>query len=125
SLLPGEAQAAMGQVHAEAELPFQILSAEGFEPDEYIDIFDGGPILQAHRNALRTFAQATPRKVCANDDGGAARSTCLIAAAREEHFRAVIADCAALEMSDGVMLTSDTMRRLDVLSGDTVLYVKL
>ncbi|MGH8808591.1 MAG: arginine N-succinyltransferase, partial [Noviherbaspirillum sp.] len=51
SLLPGEAQAAMGQVHAEAELPFQILSAEGFEPDEYIDIFDGGPILQAHRNA--------------------------------------------------------------------------
>ena len=33
-----------------------MLTAEGFESDDYIDIFDGGPILQAHRNALRTVA---------------------------------------------------------------------
>ena len=65
-LLPGDAQAAMGQVHPEGELPFRILSAEGFEPDEFIDIFDGGPILQAHRHALLdTWLITNHRRPCA------------------------------------------------------------
>jgi hypothetical protein len=54
-LLPGPAQAAMGQIHPSGQLAFDLLTEEGFEADEYIDIFDGGPILQAHKNALRSF----------------------------------------------------------------------
>jgi arginine N-succinyltransferase len=54
-LLPGDAQAAMGQIHPSGQLAFDLLTEEGFEADEYIDIFDGGPILQAHKNALRSF----------------------------------------------------------------------
>jgi arginine N-succinyltransferase len=49
-LLPGDAQAAMGQIHPNGQLAFDLLTEEGFEADEYIDIFDGGPILQAHKN---------------------------------------------------------------------------
>jgi arginine N-succinyltransferase len=123
-LLPGEAQAAMGQVHAEGELPFQILSDEGFEPDEYIDIFDGGPILQAHKNSLRLFSQSTPRRVLAKEDD-APLETFLVAAAREDRFRAIVTDCSAPELSDGVSLTDDAMRALDVVAGDPVLCVKL
>jgi arginine N-succinyltransferase len=123
-LLPGDAQAAMGQVHAEGELPFRILSDEGFEPDEYIDIFDGGPILQAHKNALRSFSQAMPRGVAAQADGGATGSY-LVATVREENFRVVIAECAAPDLSDRVALSPDTMRRLEVAQGDAVLCVKL
>jgi arginine N-succinyltransferase len=62
-LLPGDAQAAMGQIHPSGELAFNLLTAEGFEADDYIDIFDGGPILQAHKNSLRTFTGALQRRV--------------------------------------------------------------
>ena len=54
-LLPGDAQAALGQIHPGGQMAFDLLAQEGFEADEYIDIFDGGPILQAHKNALRSF----------------------------------------------------------------------
>lgn len=124
-LLPGEAQAAMGQVHAEGELPFQILTDEGFQPDEYIDIFDGGPILQAHKNALRSFSQSTTRNVVARTNNDAPAETFLVAAAREDRFRAIVTDCAAPELSDTVALDDDAMRALDVARGDSVLCVKL
>jgi arginine N-succinyltransferase len=124
-LLPGDAQAAMGQVHAEAELPFEILSDEGFEPDEYIDIFDGGPILQAHKNALRSFSQSTFRNVVARKNDDAPAAACLVATAREERFRAIVTDCAAPDLSDAVALGDEAMRALDVASGDSVLCVKL
>ena len=62
-LLPGDAQAAMGQIHPDGELAFSLLTEEGFEADDYIDIFDGGPILQAHKNSLRTFSGSMVRRV--------------------------------------------------------------
>src|SRR5476649_257511 len=73
-LLPGDAQAAMGQIHRSGELAFNLLTAEGFEADDYIDIFDGGPILQAHKNSLRTFSGALTRRV--ETDRRAARDLC-------------------------------------------------
>lgn len=125
-LLPGDAQAAMGQVHAEGELPFQILSDEGFEPDEYIDIFDGGPILRAPRNALRSFSASMTRNVSgANAAADAARGIYLVATAREEKFRVTVAECAGPELSECVHLPEDARRALDVNASETVLCVKL
>lgn len=126
-LLPGEAQAAMGQVHAEGELPFQVLSEEGFEPDEFIDIFDGGPILQAHKHALRSFSSSLPRRVSATVDKGRAaqKETYLIGSAGKQDFRAVIADCLPCDASDSVVLPAEVQRALDVAAGDAVLCVKI
>ncbi|WP_420476302.1 arginine N-succinyltransferase [Noviherbaspirillum sp. ST9] len=122
-LLPGDAQAAMGQVHAEGELPFHILTDEGFEPDEYIDIFDGGPILQAHKNALRSFSQSTIRTVVARTNDDAPPANFLVATVREERFRAVM--CPVPGQSDLAALDAQAMRALDVAPGDSVLCVKL
>lgn len=126
-LLSGEAQAAMGQVHPEGELPFAILSDEGFEPDEYIDIFDGGPILQARGNALRSFSQSMARTAVAGTghDDGVAMGSYLVASGCEEKFRAVVTHCAAPEMSECVALSPDALRAMDVVQGDSVLCVKL
>ncbi|HEY0845901.1 MAG TPA: arginine N-succinyltransferase [Noviherbaspirillum sp.] len=126
-LLPGEAQAALGQVHAEGELPFRILSDEGFEPDEYIDIFDGGPILRAHKNALRSFSQSMIRTAvaCAEQEDGLAKGMYLIAANREEKFRAVVAECTTPEMSECVALRPEVLRALDVVQGDSVVCVRV
>jgi len=125
-LLPGDAQAAMGQVHAEGEVPFRILSEEGFQPDEFIDIFDGGPILQAHKNALRSFSASMLRQVTgavlAADQAQPVRY--LIGTARPENFRAMIVECSALELSAGAALPVYALRGLDVVAGDSVLCVR-
>jgi arginine N-succinyltransferase len=55
-LLPEAAQWAIGQLHPVAELPFSILQDEGFDSETYVDIFDGGPIVEARVAMLKTVA---------------------------------------------------------------------
>lgn len=124
-LLPEEAQAAIGQVHPAGELACRMLSDEGFAPDAYIDIFDGGPVLQAHRSALRSFSHAMLRRVataCGTDAelGGV---LFLVAAAREERFRAVLLHCMPDE--ERIALPQQALRALDVTTGDNVVCVRL
>jgi arginine N-succinyltransferase len=57
-LLPEAAQRAIGQLHPDGELPFEILLAEGFDAESYIDIFDGGPTAEARLQALRSVRAA-------------------------------------------------------------------
>ncbi|HZS80702.1 MAG TPA: arginine N-succinyltransferase, partial [Herbaspirillum sp.] len=126
-LLPGEAQTAMGQAHGAGELPFRILSQEGFEPDEFIDIFDGGPILQAHRNSLRSFSASTTHQLAGASVAVRDVSPLpyLVSNTREERFRAVVTDLAPLERSDELSLPPEVLRALDVVAGDSVSCVKL
>jgi arginine N-succinyltransferase len=122
-LLPGEAQAAMGQVHSEGELPFDILSAEGFEPDEFIDIFDGGPILRSHRNGLRAFSGARHCRVLGG--GGISKGDLhLVSNLREEGFRAVLMP-AAFDEHGGVSLPGAAHEALDLNVGDLVSCVEM
>ena len=132
-LLPGDAQASMGQVHPESEVPFEILTKEGFAADEYIDIFDGGPILEASRHALHAFthglklrvageaAAATAAAAVAQSAGGAI--TYLVAPVRETEFRATLMQSETLEPGQTVRLSDEVMQALQVTSGDIVLCI--
>lgn len=126
-LLPGEAQAVMGQVHPEGELPLRLLSEEGFEPDEYIDLFDGGPILQAHRHALRCFSGGMRRRVTVQSDHEEHGRTVqhLVGTLRAEQFRAVLVHCPCDAATDTLPLPATVLRRLNVVEGDAVLCVPL
>lgn len=57
-LLPEAAQSAIGQLHADGQLPFEILLEEGFDTDSYIDIFDGGPTAEGRLQALASVRAA-------------------------------------------------------------------
>lgn len=72
-LLPESAQWAIGQLHPVGELPFSILQDEGFETDTYVDIFDGGPTVDARLGMLRTVraARRVPLVADANQAGEA------------------------------------------------------
>jgi arginine N-succinyltransferase len=89
-LLPEEAQWAIGQLNPVAEVPFAILMDEGFESETYVDVFDGGPIVDARRASLRTVAQsrAAPAEW---DEPEPAGPWHLVASTRREGFRAVLA----------------------------------
>jgi arginine N-succinyltransferase len=57
-LLPEAAQWAIGQLHPVGELPFSILLDEGFDTETYVDIFDGGPTVEARVAMLKTVARS-------------------------------------------------------------------
>jgi arginine N-succinyltransferase len=90
SLLAEEAQAVMGQVHPDAELQFEILTSDGFEADDFVEIFDAGPIVTARRNTLMSWQQS---KVASVDIGMPAMSDQqgLIINDQLADFRAIVA----------------------------------
>jgi arginine N-succinyltransferase len=126
-LLPGDAQAAMGQIHPSGQLAFNLLTEEGFEADEYIDIFDGGPILLAHKNALRSFSGSMMRRVATAERPAGAADTLVnyAVAGSEQQFRAVTVACPPVETTETVWLPLDAQRALNVASGENVICVRI
>ncbi len=125
-LLPGDAQAAMGQIHPSGQLAFNLLTQEGFEADEYIDIFDGGPILLAHKGSLRSFSGSQVRRV--ETAGPASTPESLVnyaVASTEQHFRAVTVACPPVETSQVVCLPREAQQALGVTQGDNVICVRI
>jgi arginine N-succinyltransferase len=70
ALLPEAAQWALGQLHPVGELPFSILQDEGFDADTYVDIFDGGPTVEAPLDSLRSVRHARELQVHAGIGNG-------------------------------------------------------
>ncbi|MFM9436451.1 arginine N-succinyltransferase [Janthinobacterium sp. CG_23.3] len=125
-LLPSDAQGAMGRVHPEGEAALRMLAQEGFEPGQHIDIFDGGPILQAHKNALRSFSSSMPRRVeAAGPAGDQPGRNYVVGSVRDGTFRAVMLACPALEHGDNVALPPEAMRSLGVAPGARVICVRV
>ncbi|MGM9483349.1 arginine N-succinyltransferase [Roseateles sp. NT4] len=90
ALLPEAAQWALGQLHPVGELPFSVLQDEGFDADTYVDIFDGGPTVEAPLASLRSVRLA--REVIVQDDPSGPREWALVACTERARFRAVLAE---------------------------------
>ncbi|WP_122856496.1 arginine N-succinyltransferase, partial [Pseudomonas viridiflava] len=129
-LLPDEAQEAMGQVHARAQITFDILMREGFETDHYIDIFDGGPTLHARVSGIRSIAQSrlVPVKIEAGANSGNASDVgrggrpYLVANGLLQDYRAVLLE---LDWAPGrpVVLSLQAAEALGVGEGASVRIV--
>jgi arginine N-succinyltransferase len=123
------AQAAMGQIHPSGQLAFDLLTEEGFEADEYIDIFDGGPILQAHKHALRSFCGSMHRRV-ANAERSRPRAA---ARTRWSPTRWPAASASApswpardpADTSESICLPPAAQQALGVAPGDSVICVSI
>ena len=125
-LLPGDAQAALGQIHPGGQMAFDLLAQEGFEADEYIDIFDGGPILQAHKNALRSFCASHRVRVGAGPDSATDGELVDYAVATiDKGFRAVTVRTAPIEHAHTIALARDVQQALGVAPGDEVVCVRI
>ncbi|MES2901330.1 MAG: arginine N-succinyltransferase [Pseudomonadota bacterium] len=126
-LLPGDAQAAMGQIHPDGDLAFSLLTEEGFEADEYIDIFDGGPILQAHKNSLRSFSGSIMRRAVLAADGNSSDLMVkyALAASNEQNFRAVTVACPSADSGETITLPQSALDALMIEPGDNVICVRI
>lgn len=88
-LLGEAACAAIGRTHDATAPARRLLEQEGLRFDGYIDIFDGGPVLQASLENLRAVRDSRLH-IAAAGPGGA--SPALVATTWRQEFRVVVAD---------------------------------
>lgn len=62
-MLPGAARAVIGRVHDNTAPALKMLQAEGFNFNGMVDIFDGGPVVEAFVNTIRTVRDSINRNV--------------------------------------------------------------
>jgi arginine N-succinyltransferase len=98
-LFDEEAQAVMGQVHPQAALQCSLLSRQGFEPDKYVEIFDGGPILSARSNTLSIWRNHRQSKVEVVNQRMLDEEKRLVGFNSSDGFRAFIANVACSDES--------------------------
>jgi arginine N-succinyltransferase len=115
ALLPEEAREALGKPHAAGVAAQRLLEAEGFGFHGYVDIFDGGPTMDARVGDLRTVREAVHARVTSALSGeGTPR---LVASGELTAFR-----CAAVPLAQeddgGVRLPQDA----PFAPGDEVLH---
>lgn len=116
-LLSAEARAVMGQVHPQTAPALHLLEREGFRMQGYIDIFDGGPTVEAPLRQIRSVLRSRTAIAQAGKpaDGGL---TYLIANTRLGDFRCALGH-ATLEHERAV-LAAETLSALKLADGDTI-----
>ncbi len=125
-LLPADAQLAIGQLHPAGELPFRILLDEGFEADTYIDVFDGGPTVEAHLGQIVSVrANRRLRVVRAGAEAAAGGVAHLIVNTSALGFRATIAELDVRDGGEELALDDATIAALEIAAGDDVRVVAL
>jgi len=89
-LLGEAARAAIGTTHTDTAPARRLLEQEGLHFDGYIDIFDGGPVLQANLHDLRAVRESRLAPVRAGVPQAVVPT---LAACTQRHaFRVVVAD---------------------------------
>src|SRR5215472_9688383 len=94
-LLPPEARAAIGEVHADTLPARAMLESEGFRYEGYVDIFDAGPTLECFRDNIRAVrdSQVFPIRIGEDDpvpDGPVDEVLWLVCNRGFERFRAIV-----------------------------------
>jgi arginine N-succinyltransferase len=118
-LLSPEVQAAIGRVHHETEPALALLRAEGFEKITEIDIFDGGPLVRASVNAIRTVRQARIATVRSAAKNVPASNPPLLLANGTLDYRACLAGVLTHD-DNSISLARATAAALNLDPGDKI-----
>lgn len=120
-LLPPAAQAVMGRVHPHTAPALHLLEQEGFRYQGYIDIFDGGPTVEAPLNDIRSIRKSALLSAKRGPQYGG--DSYLVANTRRQDFRCALSPLTPGD--DAVSLGSELGEALQVAAGDDVRVVPL
>jgi len=123
NLLSKDAQAVINQVHPHTVPAVRLLEAEGFSRRGYVDIFDGGPTVEANIKNIKTInkskrcqviigdVQSTDNYIICNSDVASFRATqaplSLRATAEQVVISQEVADALLVKEGDWVRLVSN------------------
>ena len=113
-LLPPEAREVIGRCHADGVGAMKLLEWEGFRFERVVDIFDGGPMVVAQRELIRTIREA---RVVTLEAGEATGQTGLVARCDLENYRATQFD-GLLQGEDRLITSPEILDRLQLKSGE-------
>jgi arginine N-succinyltransferase len=116
-LLSDEARAVMGQVHEHTRPALRLLESEGFRHQGYIDIFDGGPTMEAPVDAVRSIRDSRVLEACVGVPSQKA-AVQLLSNDRLREFRCALAPAAPAR--DHVVLDQSAAAALNIRAGDPV-----
>ncbi|MBS0055211.1 arginine N-succinyltransferase [Yersinia sp. Marseille-Q3913] len=122
--LAAEARAVIGQVHPHTAPARAVLETEGLQYQGYVDIFDGGPTLEANTDEVRAVRDSSMRKVVIDDiDIDPSGTAYLVANDHYQHFRSILIHTHLSDES--LHLTTKNAAALGVTAGDSVRIVSL
>jgi arginine N-succinyltransferase len=113
-LLPKAVQDVVGKTHKDGAGALRLLEWEGFHYNRYVDIFDGGPLVSAWTEQIRTLNES--RVVTARAASVAGGVSGIVSTDRVDNFRT----CQTQAVIDGdvVGLPYETMQALDLQDGE-------
>jgi arginine N-succinyltransferase len=116
-LLPEAARAVIGKTHPHGVGARKLLEWEGFRYDRVVDIFEGGPLVSAARDSIRTFREA--QVLTADIATPVAVGHALVATGDLGDFRCTSAPVAIA--GDFAHMTAQTADALQIRTGDQVI----
>jgi len=117
--MPLPVKASLGQPHPSGIGAMRLLQREGFIFSGTIDLFDGGPIMSAHRDTIRTIMNAKTATVSASPSGAQGAPT-LIASGKVAEFSAILTP--ATISNNGLLILPDALHALGTNMGSDVRY---
>jgi len=126
NLLPTEARIVMGQVHPQTRAALHLLEQEGFRHQGYIDIFDGGPTVEAPLLEIRSIRKSlllAARPQAESVAAPAPAATVLVSNLKLGEFRCALSDAAP--EADQLPLSLSLARALHLAPGDPVRAVPI
>ncbi|TDO97999.1 arginine N-succinyltransferase [Marinomonas balearica] len=125
NLLPESAREVLGKVHEKTAPARHLLEQEGFRFENYVDIFDGGPTIEARISDIRAVRES---RLCLSSVGtpkDANEGThYLVSNAKLEDFRCILIQ-RATPPGSGLVLSDEEAKHLKVDYKDPVRIVEL
>jgi len=118
--LPPAAQQTIGRAHPFTEAAVKVLKDEGFEYQHHIDLFDGGPILEANTHSINSIVQSKQATV-SSSTLTQEKISCMIGFQSNE-YRICIGEISLLE-NNTIALSQDLMETLGCSLNDSVRYL--
>ncbi len=120
NMLPESARSVIGKPHPSGRAAMRMLEKEGFRFNNYIDIFDGGPTMEADIENVKGITESREAEVTQIDGSGGTLS--LAATGRLTDFRCAYADIA-MKGDGAVAIDEAAANVLGIDAGDTIRHV--
>jgi arginine N-succinyltransferase len=122
NLLPEAARNVLGQPHMDGRRAYELLLQEGFRDDDYLDIFDAGPTIEARIDELVAVRDSRTVPLVRVDGAVDADGLeCLVSAGRGADFRATRGRVSAA--GEAARIGSALAHCLRVQPGDVIRHV--
>ena len=133
-LLSPEARAVIGQVHDHTRPALRLLEAEGFRHKGYVDLFDGGPTVEAELDQIRSVRESVTCQIQVVDhpvsafarDRRPLHNPVLLANTGIEQFRATVTDQVSyLPQHNLLQVPTPIARSLGLAEGATARFMTM